>query len=167
MAESFSVSIENLDAVRAALAKWEGSELDAKLKKGVQSGGRAIAKGIRATIPHGAGGTKSGFKDQSKTPPGTLYRSIKSKTLRGSPPAVAVGPMARYRHLAIRPTRAHILLPVGSAFLAIGTGGLFREVVHHPGNKAHPWVDAGINAKHDAAIQAAGKAIFKAIEESE
>ena len=64
------------------------------------------------------------------------------------------------RHLAIRPTKAHVITSVRGY---IWEGGGFASIVHHPGNASHPWVAAGVAAGREAAINAAAGGIFAAI----
>ncbi len=155
---SWGTELRNDARVVRALAGFTGPELDAKLLRGAQAAGRVIARSIRAKAPPEV---RPGFGSGSSYRAGDLRRSIRSKTLRGSPRAVAVGPMSKMRHLAIRATKPHVLLPFRSLAMAIGEGR-FAEVAHHPGNHPHPWVEAGINEARDAAIEAARRAIFRA-----
>jgi hypothetical protein len=71
--------------------------------------------------------------------------------------------MSRYRHLALAPTRPHIISALHAHFLAVASGGRFAKVVHHPGNKRHPWVGQGIAAARDQAVAKAAAAIFRAV----
>lgn len=159
----WEVIIEGDERIARRLAAFTGAELDAKLKRGLQAEGRVFARAVREAAPARIKrGVKPGFGAGSSARAGDLYRSIKSKTLRGSPPAVAVGPMAPFRHLAIAPTRAHDIAPRRLPFLVVF--GRFVPVVHHPGNRAHPWVAAGIAAGRERAFAAARRAILRATE---
>ena len=160
----WEVRVEGDKAIAELLAGYTGTALDAKLKRGLQARGKLLGKYIRQAAPENVKrGVRPGFGKASPARAGDLYRSIRSKTLRGSPPAVAVGPMSRYRHLAIATTKPHIISPLARSFLAIGSGGRFATVAHHPGNRAHPWVAAGIAAGRDESFEAAKKAIFRAV----
>ncbi len=158
----FGVEIVGLPEIEAILAQYRQPQLDAKLKLGMQAGGRVLAKSVRAAAPQRVrAGVRPGFRKGINHHPGDLYRSIRSRSLRGSPPAVAVGPMSPMRHLAIRTTEPHIISPLSGHFLAVFSGGRFAKVVHHPGNRAHPWVEAGVRSGRQAAIDAARAAIFR------
>ena len=160
----WEVRVTGDKAIMELLAGYTGTALDAKLKRGLQAQGRLLGKYIRQAAPeHIKRGVRPGFGKNSSARAGDLYRSIRSKTLRGSPPAVAVGTMSRYRHLAIATTKPHIISPLARSFLAIGSGGRFATMAHHPGNRAHPWVAAGIAAGRDESFEAAKKAIFRAV----
>ena len=158
------VRLEGDKEMLELLAGYTGTAVDAKLKRGLQAQGKLLARYVRQAAPERIKrGVRPGFGRTSTARAGDLYRSIRSKTLRGSPPAVAVGPMSRYRHLAIAPTTPHIISPLSRHFLAVASGSRFATVVHHPGNRAHPWVAAGIAAGRDESFEAAKRAIFRAI----
>lgn len=167
MMSDWEIKVEGAPEIARRLAQYQGAELDAKLKKGLQSQGRALAKSVRQAAPANVrSGVKPGFGKKSSAKAGDLYRSIKSKTLRRYPIAVVVGPMVPYRHLAIGRTKPHIITAKKGHFLGIG-GDRFATVVHHPGNRAHPWVAAGIEAGRERGLEAARKAIFRNTEEPE
>lgn len=145
--------LDGADEVIAKLTQFEGAELDAIMKKGLQARGRVLSKAIRAGFhPRGHGKT-----------PGRMLKSIRSKTLRGSPPAVVVGPMAPYRQFVIRGTRPHVVSSLGKHALAIASGGRFARVIHHPGARANPFVATSIAGAREASLEAARRAILKAV----
>ena len=163
------VTIEGMPEVQALLRSYQSPEVDKKLKVGVKAAGAVMRAAIKPLAPSGV---RPGFGKGSKYAQGNLQKSVKSKTLRGTPIAVAVGPMSRMRHLAIRPTQPHDIRPKAAdylwstgthPFLRIGSTGGFAEVVHHPGNHAHPWVRAGIASSQARAMEAAASAIFSAV----
>lgn len=157
------VEIVGIAEVQGVLAKYQQPELDRKITLGLKAAGRKMSKSVRSAAPARVRtGVKPGFGAGSNHRSGDLYRSIASKTLRGSPPAVAVGPVGRHssmRHLAIRTTKAHLIRPYQGAVLE--WAGAYATAVHHPGNHAHPWVATGISRAHDAAMRAAANAIFR------
>lgn len=161
----FGVELVGLPEMRAILAKYEQPQLDKKLSLGLKAAGRSLSKSVRSSYSGSVRSVRPGFRKGSAYRQGDLYRSIGSRTLRGNPPAVVVGPVrgraTSMRHLAIRPTKAHVISPLRTHFLAVASFGTFATVVHHPGNHAHPWVERGIDAGHDAAIDKAANAIFR------
>ncbi len=167
-ATDWNVVMQGYDEALKKLQAFEQPALDRKLKKGVQSGARVYRKAIQRGAPARVkAGVDPGFGRNSSAKRGGLYKSIKSKTLRGSPPAAVAGPTSRYRHLAINATKPHRIAALSlRGGLAIG-GNRFARVVHHPGNQPHPWVGAAVAGSRGAGLEAMRKAIVKEVEEAE
>ena len=162
----FGVEVQGLPEVQALLKGYQGAELDAKMTAGLKASGSIFRQTIRqAAIREfgGRSGVRPGFKRGTSHRAGDLYRSIGYRTLRGSPIALAVGPVGRHsgmRHLAIRRTKEHDITSVRGW---LWEGGGFASIIHHPGNASHPWVAAGVSAGRERAVNAAAGGIFAAI----
>jgi len=143
--------------VQALLRGYMAPELDVRLFEGLKAGSRVLTVSIKAKAPRPV---KPGFGKNSPYKMGDIAKSVRSKRLRGTPPAYVVGPSHRARHLSIIPTRAHDIHSSGGHLWA---GNRWAAVVHHPGNHPHPWVKAGIDAGHARAVEAAASRIFQAV----
>jgi len=157
----FGVEVVGQEAIQSLLRGYRQPELDEKLKVGLKRAGSELRKSVQRAAPARVrSGVEPGFKQPSSHKAGDLYRSIGAKTLRGTPIAVVVGPVKRHskmRHLALRPTRPHIIT---SRDGSIWIGTRWTRIVHHPGNHAHPWVASGVTAGRAKAMDAAARAIF-------
>lgn len=153
------VTLEGVPEVTRLLSRFEGDEADRLLRRGLSAGARVLRGTIRAAAPPRIrAGVRSGMPGVA---PGTLYRSIRYRTLkkRLGPPAVVVGPMARYRHWAIGGTRPHEIHVRDAAAFPRFLG--FRTVVQHPGARGDPWVERGIAAGMDRAMREAADEILR------
>lgn len=166
VAGGFGVEVVGQEAIQSLLRGYRQPELDDKLKVGLKAAGSVLRKSVqraaparvRAGVKPGFGQNKDGRPSSHKA--GDLYRSIGAKTLRGTPIAIAVGPVKRHswmRHLAINPTRAH---DIKAESHGLWIGNRWTNIVHHPGNHAHPWVAAGVSSGRAGAMDAAARAIF-------
>lgn len=163
----FGVEVVGQEAITALLRGYRQPELDDKLKVGLKAAGSVLRKSVQRAAPariKGAG-VKPGFTRTKSGAPskhqgGDLFKSIGAKTLRGTPIAIAVGPVKRHsgmRHLAINPTKAH---DIKADVHGLWIGNRWTNIVHHPGNHAHPWVAAGVSSGRAGAMDAAARSIF-------
>lgn len=161
VAGGFGVEVVGQEAITELLRGYQQPQVDEKLKVGLKAAGSVLRKSVQQAAPARVkAGVRPGFGKDSNHKAGDLYRSIGAKSLRGTPIAVVVGPVKRHsgmRHLALLPTKPHIIRSSGGG-LWLGTR--WTSIVHHPGNRAHPWVGAGVAAGRARAMDAAARAVF-------
>lgn len=138
------IKINGLAALQQALetlpTKVEGNMLRGALR----AGAKVIATEAQRT---------SAFADRT----GELRKSIRvSARLRGGKATASIkagGKKAWYAHIVERGAKPHLIKPKQrkSLFLA----GVLREVVHHPGATARPYMRPAMDGQAQAAVEAA------------
>jgi len=150
------IDVRGLAEVQAALRQLgDGPQSRRALQKASTAGARALKPYVQREAP--VGKTRR------------LRRSISARQARKDRPAAVVSSrpkVAFYRHMVIRGTRPHPIVPDERKALAFTAGGrdLVRSRVLHPGTRPNPFIERGFDAGRAAAEAAIERVIDEFME---
>lgn len=133
MSGAFTIDTSDLSAAAHELRDF-GREAGAVLEVTTDAEGELVADAVRA-------------RARRHTASGRMARQVSAKSSgRGAHRRVTVHAAGRVAHLITGGTRAHPIRPLrADALRMAGVGRGFAEAVRHPGTRADPFVDRGLD----------------------
>ena len=131
--------------------RWQGQGLARRMDLGTTEAARLLVRPIRSELD-----------SSTRKLTGNLRKSIRAGSFRrvgrGTVRGAWVGPTAPHRHLVIKGTNPHSLVPKDGGPVSIPGVGVFARAFH-PGSKSNPFVDRAAERSSRDAFRAITRAL--------